>query len=90
MIAAPGGTTHFKITSAGAEVDFETKRCFFNSQTILPWFNLTLIINQINNITPESTNHCSSFRVNFFKLMEAYPLKNGSFNPLALVRVSGL
>jgi hypothetical protein len=41
MIAAPGGTTHFKITSAGAEVDFETKRCFFNSKQFCLGFNLT-------------------------------------------------
>ena len=39
MIAAPSGTTHFKIISAGAEIDFEAETFVTaNSETaILPW-----------------------------------------------------
>jgi hypothetical protein len=39
MIAAPGGTTHFKIISAGVEVDFENKTFVeeHSETAILPW-----------------------------------------------------
>ena len=96
MIAAPGGTTHFKITSAGAEVDFEAETFVSsNSETaILPWdFTATAVINQTNNITPESTKPLFlALGIEFFQQVNGtmYPLKNGSFNPLALIQVSGL
>ncbi|MBC7522982.1 MAG: hypothetical protein H7239_00860 [Flavobacterium sp.] len=96
MIAAPGGTTHFKITSAGAEVDFEAETFVSsNSETaILPWdFTATAVINQTNNITPASTKPLFlALGIEFFQEVNGtmYPLKNGSFNPLALVQVSGL
>jgi hypothetical protein len=96
MIAAPSGTTHFKITSAGAEVDFEAETFVSsNSETaILPWdFTATAVINQTNNITPESTKPLFlALGIEFFQQVNGsmYPLKNGSFNPLALVQVSGL
>ncbi|MEZ7505373.1 hypothetical protein [Flavobacterium sp. Arc2] len=96
MIAAPGGTTHFKITSAGAEVDFEAET-FVSSTSetfILPWdFNGTATINQTNNVTPASTKPLFlALGIEFFQEVNGsmYPLKNGSFNPLALVQVSGL
>ena len=43
MIAAPSGTTHFKIISAGAEIDFEAETFVVeNSETaILAWQNNT-------------------------------------------------
>ena len=39
MIAAPGGTTHFKIISGGAEIDFENESFVVdtNETAILPW-----------------------------------------------------
>ena len=59
MIAAPTGTTHFKIISAGAEVDFEAETFVeAHSETaILPWDALpTAAINHVNAVTPASTN----------------------------------
>ena len=96
MIAAPGGTTHFKITSAGAEVDFEAETFVSsNSETaILPWdFTPTIVISQTNTVTPASTKPLFlALGIEFFQQVNGsmYPLKNGSFNPLALVQVSGL
>jgi hypothetical protein len=58
MIAAPTGTTHFKIISAGAEVDFEGETFVVaNSETlILPWDAVaTVDISQTNNVTANST-----------------------------------
>lgn len=51
MIAAPGGTTHFKIISAGAEINFEADTFVTsNSETaILPWdMTPTAVINHLN------------------------------------------
>lgn len=96
MIAAASGTTHFKIISAGAEVDFEAESFVAsNSETaILPWdVAPTVAISQTNMITPNSTKPLFlALGVEFYQEVNGtmYPLKNGSYNPLALVQVSGL
>jgi hypothetical protein len=96
MIAAPSGTTHFKIISAGSEVDFEAET-FVEAHTetaILPWDNtLTVAISQVNAVTAASIKPLFlALGVEFFQEVngQMYPLKNGAFNPLALVTVSGL
>jgi hypothetical protein len=96
MIAAPGGTTHFKIISAGAEIDFEAETFVStNSATaILPWdMTATVAISHVNPVTPNSTKPLFlALGVEFYQEVngQMYPLKNGSYNPLALVSVSGL
>lgn len=96
MIAAPSGTTHFKIISAGAEIDFEAEVFVTtNSETaILPWdMTPTLAINHLNAVTPNSTKPLFlALGVEFYQEENGrmYPLKNGSYNPLALAQVSGL
>ena len=96
MIAAPGGTTHYKIISAGAEIDFEAETFVVsNSETaILPWDSApTAVINQLNVVTPNSVSPLFlALGVEFYQEVNGrmYPLKNGSYNPLALAQVSGL
>jgi hypothetical protein len=96
MIAAPSGTTHFKIISAGSEVDFEAETFVeAHSETaILPWDNtLTVAISQENAVTAASTKPLFlALGVEFFQEVngQMYSLKNGAYNPLALVTVSGL
>ncbi|MBG6062293.1 hypothetical protein IWX83_002091 [Flavobacterium sp. CG_9.1] len=96
MIAAPGGTTHFKIISAGSEIDFEGETFVSaNSETtILPWdLTPTVAITQTNPVTPNSTRPLFlALGVEFYQQVngQMYPLKNGSYNPLALVSMSGL
>jgi hypothetical protein len=96
MIAAPSGTTHYKIISAGAEIDFEAETFVVaNSETaILPWDAVaTVAIAQINAVTPASTKPLFlALGVEFYQQVngQMYSLKNGAFNPLALVQVSGL
>ena len=96
MIAAPSGTTHFKIISGGAEVDFETETFVVSSSetAILPWDNTaTAAIYQVNAVTPASTKPLFlAVGVEFYQEIngQMYPLKNGAFNPLSLVQVSGL
>ena len=96
MIAAPSGTTHFKIISAGSEVDFEAET-FVEAHTetaILPWDNtLTVAISQENAVTAASIKPLFlALGVEFYQEVngQMYPLKNGAYNPLALVTVSGL
>ncbi|MFT6638820.1 MAG: hypothetical protein ACJAYP_001406 [Flavobacterium sp.] len=95
MIAAPSGTTHFKIISGGAEVDFETETFVVsNSETaILPWDNTaTAAISQTNAVTANSTKPLFlAVGVEFYQEIngQMYPLKNGSFNPLSLAKVDG-
>jgi hypothetical protein len=96
MIAAPTGTTHFKIISAGAEIDFEAETFVeAHSETaILPWDAVaTVAINQVNAVTPASTKPLFlALGVEFYQEVngQMYALKNGAYNPLALVTVSGM
>ena len=96
MIAAPSGTTHYKIISAGAEIDFEAETFVeAHSETaILPWdAAATVPISQVNAVTPGSTKPLFlALGVEFYQEVngQMYALKNGAYNPLALVQVSGL
>lgn len=95
MIAAPSGTTHFKIISGGAEIDFEAESYVVaTSETaILPWdATLTAVINQTNAVTPNSTKPLFlALGVEFYQQIngQMYSLKNGAYNPLSLVKVDG-
>ena len=96
MISAPSGTTHFKIISAGAEIDFEAETFVeAHSETaILPWDAVaTVAISQVNAVTPNSTKPLFlALGVEFYQEVngQMYALKNGAYNPLALVQVSGM
>lgn len=96
MLAAPGGTTHFKIVSAGAEIDFENETFVMDNQAsgILPWdATATAVINLANTVTANSTHPLFlALGLEFYQEVngQMYPLKNGAYNPLALVKVSGL
>lgn len=96
MIAAPNGATHFKIVSAGAEIDFENETFVMDTQAtaVLPWdANATAVISLANAVTANSTHPLFlALGIEFYQEVngQMYPLKNGAFNPLALVKVSGL
>jgi hypothetical protein len=96
MLIAPSGTTHFKIKSAGAEIDFEAETFVTsNAETaMLPWdMTPTVAINHLNMVTPNSSKPLFlALGLEFFQGVNGrmYPLKNGAYNPLALVQVSGL
>jgi len=93
MIAAPSGTTHFKIISGGAEIDFEAETFVVaTSETaILPWdATPTAVINQVNAVTPASTKPLFlALGIEFYQQINGtmYPLKNGAFNPLSVAKV---
>ena len=95
-IAVPGGTTHFKIVSAGSEIDFEAEtNVTVKSETaILPWGTVnTTAITHTNVVTPASTKPLFLILgIEFFQQVNGimYPLKNGAFNPLSVVMVDGV
>ncbi len=96
MIAAPGGTTHYKIISAGVEVDFENETYVVdqNSSAILPWdATASAALNLANAVTAASTHPLFLvLGVEFYQEVngQMYPLKNGNYNALAIVQVSGV
>jgi hypothetical protein len=95
MLAAPIGTTHYKIISAGVEVDFEAGTFVeaHSESDILAWdAQVTAAINQVNAVSPNSTKPLFlALGVEFYQEVngQMYPLKNGTYNPLALVKVDG-
>ncbi|MEY3501635.1 MAG: hypothetical protein RL308_3308 [Bacteroidota bacterium] len=93
MIAAPSGSTHFKIISAGAEIDFEAETFVVsNAETaILPWTVApTVAISHSNPVTPASTKPLFlALGLEFYQEVngQMYSLKNGAYNPLSIVKV---
>lgn len=95
MVNAPGGTTHFRINSAGVEVDFENKRYVaeVHNSVDLPWDDTTTAaIVLTNTVTANSSFPLFlALGIEFFQNVNGimYPLKSGTFNPLSLVAVEG-
>jgi hypothetical protein len=96
MIAAPGGTTHFRITSAGAEIDFTNGVHVTDVQTTaqLPWDSTpTGVADLINAVTANSTHPLFLLLgIEFYQEVNGvmYPLKNGAFNALAIIEVDAV
>jgi hypothetical protein len=94
-VAKPEGATHFQIISAGAEVDFEGSVYVSanSSSAELPWDNVaTAAISLENVVTANSTNPLFLLLgIEFYQEVngEMYSLRNGGFNSLAIVMVSG-
>lgn len=95
MLAAPAGVTHFKLNLAGTEIDFEGNKFVVETQSTqeLPWDNVvTNAISLSASVTANSTHPLFLvLGVEFYQEVNGsmYPLKNGAFNSLCLVKVSG-
>lgn len=95
MIAAPSGTTHYKIVSSGIEVDFENETFVADTKTsaVLAWDGTaTAVLNLTNAVTAASTHPLFlALGIEFYQDVNGvkYPLKNGAYNALALVKVDG-
>lgn len=95
MIAAPQGASHVKLIAAGVEVDFENGVYVVNTSqsaeiVLGPQNEAAIVLN--NAVTPASTKPLFvAFGVEFYQEVNGvrYPLKNGAFNALALVKVDG-
>jgi len=96
MIITPIGATHFKIVYAGAEIDFEKQTYVVSTESspILPWDNnVTADLNLSNAVTANSTHPLFVvLGIQFYQEVngQQYPLMNGAFNALCVVKVSGV
>ncbi|GAL00514.1 hypothetical protein JCM19314_2122 [Nonlabens ulvanivorans] len=92
-IAAPGGTTHFKVVMGAAELDFANETSIFESDetAILPYngANTAAIALSValtaNSVLPV----LQVVGIEFYQEVngQMYPLKNGAFNALAVARI---
>jgi hypothetical protein len=95
MVAAPSGATHFKIVSAGVEIDFENKTYvvdFGNSNSLPINSTATAVLNLSHQVTANSTKPLFLVMgIEFYQEVNGnqYSLKNGAFNALSLVKVEG-
>lgn len=94
-IIAPAGSTHYKIVSAGMDINFEavTYVSMTTETAILPVDSvLTAPIHLENTLTPGSVNPLFLLLgINFYQEVNGtfYELKNGAYNALQIVKVLG-
>lgn len=95
MVAAPAGATHFKIVSAAAEVDFEGET-FVNASAESKELPInaaaTAALSLATKVTAASKKPIFLvLGVEFYQQVNGalYSLKNGAYNALAMVKVSG-
>lgn len=92
-LAAPAGTTHFKIFATAAEIDFEKGQTVQKSDetAILPWNSSVTNVLNLSAPLPAASTHplFLAIGVEFLQAVNSnyYPLKNGAFNAMALVKV---
>lgn len=95
MINAPAGATHFKIITSGVEINFEDETFIVstaNDQVTLLDNTMTAQIILSNAVTAGSTSPLFlALGIEFYQMINGieYPLKNGSFNALSIVKVDG-
>lgn len=95
LIVAPAGTTHFKLISGGAEIDFEAGVYVADTKASEPMALTNLPVQQselTHAVTPATARPLFlAFGIEFYQFVngEHYPLKNGAHNALALVLVDG-
>lgn len=92
-IAAPGGTTHFKVVTGSAELDFAGETSTFESAetAILPYDGAnTAAINLAVALTAGSALPILQVvGIEFYQEVngQMYPLKNGAYNALSVANV---
>ena len=96
MIATPIGATHYKFISGAAAIDFEALVYTTNSHEsdILPLTNAPTAIIDLISALPAASTHplFLLFGIEFYQCINSlmYPLRNGAFNALSIVKVSGI
>jgi len=95
-VAVPTGATHLKLISGGASVDFEggAFEVVYSETPVMPIDPAPVAaINLLNQLTANSTHPLFLLLgVEFFQAVNGinYPLRNGKYNALALVKVLGV
>ncbi len=94
MVVAPEGATHYKLLSASAAVNFELGSfdvAISNSDALALQTVPTTLTTLTTNMPVASTHPLFlAFGINFYQAVNGmmYPLKNGAFNSLAIVKVN--
>jgi len=92
-IAAPAGTTHFKMVMGAAEVDFANETSTFESdETVIVPYDSTMgaAIDLTATVTANSTLPVIQvLGIEFYQEVngQMYPLKNGSYNALSVTDI---
>lgn len=95
MIAAPAGASHYRAICTGAEIDFQTEEIVseVTSSAELPLDSIaTVPLNLVASVTPNSTKPLFlALGIEFYQQVNGapYALRNGAFNAISLVKVSG-
>ena len=95
-IAAPGGTTHFKIVSGATELDFANEASVFESDetAILPYDSADTAAISLAMALPANSllPLLQVVGIEFYQEVngQMYPLKNGAFNALSIATVDHL
>ncbi|WP_234110721.1 hypothetical protein [Chryseobacterium sp. R2A-55] len=94
-IAAPAGSTHFKLVCGSSDLDFQTG--VYTSEVAesdtLPLSNVPTTLLELENGLPTGSTHPQFLilGINFYQEVNGtfYELKNGAFNALQIVKISG-
>jgi hypothetical protein len=92
-IAAPSGTTHYKLAMGATELDFVNKTFVYSEMDmgVLPYDNSEVLASTLTaSVTPNSPYPILTVMgVEFYQEVngEFYSLKNGAFNALGIVNV---
>lgn len=95
LVGAPSGATHFRINAAGVEIDFEGNAYVVDVQSTidLPWDNTPVApVSLACAVTANSIHPLFLLLgIEFSQSVNGsmYPLKNGAFNALSLVKIDG-
>ncbi|WP_436491551.1 hypothetical protein [Chitinophaga sp. ARDCPP14] len=96
MLAGPAGATHFKVQAAAAEIDFEAET-FVNGNASSAELPIDATATAAMNLTARVTDNSTkplflTLGIEFYQQVNGalYSLKNGAFNALAVVEVSGM
>lgn len=96
VIAAPTGATHFKIVGSATAVDFEAETFISSEQStaILPWNSTETAGIHLDNTLSAGLSQplFYVFGINFYQEVNGamYPLMNGAYNALQIVKVLGV
>ena len=94
-VTAQPGTTHFKLVAGAADINFETGDTVAatSESTMLPFIAIATTAIELENALPAASVNplFLFFGISFYQEVNGfyYPLKNGAFNALRIVRVSG-
>ena len=92
-VAAPSGTTHFRVITAAGAVDFESNSFEVDAteSAVLPWDNTATDPLTLDLTLPAASTHPLFLIVGIEFLQQVngtqYPLKNGAFNSMGIVKV---